>query len=199
LAVLGAMAALWLQRLNPPNPDIAIADLAAVRPSFPFLFLCATTAICAMILPGISGAMVLLMWGVYAYLADIPHLLVHGEEIALCLKTIAVFGAGCALGLLTFSKVLRWLLELHRAPTLATLAGVMLGALPQIWPFQTDLTPHIEKVKYKQFQPILPGSWDGEVTACLLVALLAGALVLAVDYSRRWFPSDSDGGQTEAR
>ncbi|MCA9177930.1 MAG: DUF368 domain-containing protein, partial [Planctomycetales bacterium] len=42
LAVLGAMAALWLQRLNPPNPDIAIADLAAVRPSFPFLFLCAT-------------------------------------------------------------------------------------------------------------------------------------------------------------
>ena len=160
---------------------------SAAEPSLPFLFACGATAICAMILPGISGAMVLLLCGVYAYLADIPHLLLHGEDIGKCLTTIAVFGAGCAIGLLSFARVLRWLLENQRSTTLALLAGVMVGALPQIWPFQVDLTPQIEKVKYKQFARIWPDTWSPLVTQCLLIALGAIAIVFAIEYSRRFF------------
>lgn len=187
-AIVGAGLTLSLLWLRSPTAG------AAAEPSLPFLFGCGAIAICAMILPGISGAMVLLMCGVYAYLADIPHLLLHGEQIGLCLLTIAVFGSGCLIGLLTFAKVLRWLLGKHRALTLALLTGVMAGALPQIWPFQHDLTPHIEEVKFKQFELIWPTAWSPLVTQCLLVAVAAAVVLWLVDVCRRTFgvqPVDS--------
>ena len=139
LGLLGSCLTLSLLWLRAPSPE------SVPEPSLWFLFFCGATAICAMILPGISGAMVLLLYGVYAYLTDVPHLLLHGEELNKCIQIIFVFGCGCAVGLLTFAKVLRALLERYQAPTLATLVGVMIGALPQIWPFQTDLTPEVER------------------------------------------------------
>lgn len=178
-ALLGAAAMLSLLWLRDPAAE------AATEPSPGFLFVCAATAICAMILPGISGAMVLLLWGVYAYLADIPHLLLHGEQVGKSLQTIAIFGAGCVVGLLSIAKILRWLLERHHAVTLACLCGVMVGALPQIWPFQRDLTPQVEEIKFKQFQPYWPDHWPSITVQIVLITVAAAAFVFAVDWCRR--------------
>jgi len=96
------------------------------------LLLSGMLAICAMILPGISGSFILLLIGMYAPILDA----VRGAQISLLLY----FVMGCVLGLLSFSHVLSWLLRHYRALTLSFLTGLMLGTLPKIWPWKQTLT-----------------------------------------------------------
>lgn len=170
--VAGASFAFWLTTLGTAHRD----------PSYAYVFLCGSVAICAMILPGISGAMILLILGVYAHLTEIPGNLLHGQHVTEGLVTVLVFGTGAAISLILFSKFLRWLLARYHAGTMATLCGLMVGALPKLWPFQRDLTPHIEKLKHKQFQAVLPDAVDGQVIAAVLIAIAAAGLVLTVDW-----------------
>ena len=107
-------------------------------PHLAFVFFCGAVAICAMILPGISGAMILLMLGVYIHLTEIPGNLLRGQDVVDGVVTVVVFATGCAIGLVTFSKVLHWLLERHHAVTMAVLCGFMFGSLRKLWPFQRD-------------------------------------------------------------
>ncbi len=89
-------------------------------------------AICAMILPGISGSFILLLIGMYA-----PVLAaVKGLQI----DVLAIFLCGCVIGLLTFSHLLSWLLHKFRDATLMFLTGLMIGTLPKIWPWKETLT-----------------------------------------------------------
>lgn len=98
-------------------------------PTTPFtLFLTGTLAICAMILPGISGALILLLLGQYTFLIDALK--------NLDLVVIACFGTGCVVGLVVFSRLLTWLLHQYKSITLALLAGFMLGSLHKVWPWQ---------------------------------------------------------------
>ncbi len=150
-------------------------------PSYAYIFLCASIAICAMILPGISGAMILLILGVYEHLAAIPGNLLRGREVTEGLLTIVVFGAGAAISLVLFSRLLRWLLKHYHQVTMALLCGFMIGALPQLWPFQQDLTPEIVEFKHKTFQPVWPDASDPHVLAATSIALAAMLLVLIVD------------------
>ncbi len=83
---------------------------------------------------------------------------------------------------MSFSKVLHRLLEEHHAVTLATLCGFMFGSLRKLWPFQLDLTPHIEQIKFKSFAPVIPRNWDTHVLAAVAVIALAIACVWAVDW-----------------
>ena len=144
------------------------------------LLLCGAFAICAMLLPGISGAMILVLLGAYEHLIEIPNQLSRGERITANLIELIAFGLGCVLGLVLFSKLLRWLLECHAAITMATLCGFMFGALRKLWPFQVDLTPTELQWKRKQFEPYLPDSFNTQQVGILIVGAIAVLLVLTI-------------------
>jgi putative membrane protein len=96
-----------------------------------FIFIAGAIAICAMILPGISGAFILLLLGKYSYMI-----------LALTsfnLPVVLVFIAGCATGLLLFSRFLTWILKNYHSATVALLAGFMLGSLNKVWPWREVL------------------------------------------------------------
>lgn len=173
LGMLGAGFAWWVAGLQ---------TSAGGDPHLGFVFFSGAVAICAMILPGISGAMILLVLGVYIHLTEIPGNLLRGEHLGSGLGTMAVFAVGCAVGLITFSKILYWLLKHHHAATMALLCGFMFGSLRKLWPFQRDLTPEIEKVKLKTFEPVMPGQLDGQVLSVAVVFLVACLFVWAIDW-----------------
>lgn len=93
-----------------------------------FIFFCGALAICAMILPGISGAFILLLLGKYEYMIQ--------ALIEFNIPVVLVFMAGCVVGILSFSRFLSWILKHYRFPTLALLAGFMLGSLNKVWPWK---------------------------------------------------------------
>ena len=94
------------------------------------LFFAGAIVICAMILPGISGSLILLTMGLYQPII--------GAVSDRDLGTIAVFALGALCGLAAFIKVLNFLLDHHRAPTLMAMAGFMLGSLRALWPWGAD-------------------------------------------------------------
>ena len=136
------------------------------------LFVSGAIAICAMILPGISGSFILLLLGIY------PEIIVAVKELDIIL--LAIFASGCIVGILTFSQVLSWLLKCYHALTLSFLTGLMIGALAKVWPWKqhaTDLTikaikvqPNLSPWSYQQ----LTGNSNqlGITIAIFLVTLL---------------------------
>ena len=173
LGIVGVMFAYWVSGLHNAG--------GVAEPGYGYVFVCGGIAICAMILPGISGAMILLVLGIYVHLTEIPHNLLAGEHVGESLLTLVVFGAGCAISLIMFSKFLRWLLNRHHAPTMAVLCGFMIGALRKLWPFQQDLTPEVEKFKHKRFELVWPDSFDSQVAGVLVAGAIAMAVVFIVD------------------
>ena len=105
-------------------------------PTYFQLFCFAAIAICAMILPGISGALILVILGVYEHLVALPEKLVKGIELGETSKQLIIFACGATCGLMVFSRVLRHLLTKYRHGTLSLLVGIMLGSLSILWPFQ---------------------------------------------------------------
>lgn len=94
-------------------------------------------AICAMILPGISGSFILLLLGMYA-----PMLTAVKE---LQFITLGIFASGCVAGLLSFSHVLSWMFKHHKTMTLALLGGFMLGSLNKVWPWKQTIESVIDR------------------------------------------------------
>jgi len=105
-------------------------------PTYFQLFCFAAIAICAMILPGISGALILMILGVYEHLIALPEKLIKGIELGETAKQLIIFACGAVCGLMVFSRVLRHLLTKYRHGTLSLLVGIMLGSLSVLWPFQ---------------------------------------------------------------
>lgn len=101
-----------------------------------FIFFAGALAICAMILPGISGAFILLLLSKYEYMIN--------ALISLNLKVIIVFALGCITGLLSFSRLLSWILKHYRHPALALLGGFMLGSLNKVWPWKEVIAFRID-------------------------------------------------------
>ncbi|MEQ9423839.1 MAG: DUF368 domain-containing protein [Cyclobacteriaceae bacterium] len=97
-----------------------------------FIFLSGMVAICAMILPGISGSFILLIFGKYQYVLES----LKDVNVAV----IVVFVAGCVVGILSFSRVVSWFLQRHHDSTVAVLAGFMVGSLYKIWPWKNTLS-----------------------------------------------------------
>jgi putative membrane protein len=149
-------------------------------PPMYYLFLCGAVAICAMILPGISGAMVLLLLGVYVHLTDLAHQLKAGEDLVHNFLQIVVFGFGCLTGLLCFSKLLRWLLANKHSLTLSMLCGLMLGSIPKIWPFQRNITPEITEFRKAQFALAWP-EFNLMLVGVLITVIIAAGLVLLLE------------------
>ena len=172
-AVAGAVAAFVFvgmrQLQNPP-------DMHPV-----YLFFCGFVAICAMVLPGVSGSFLLLILGAYTQVLDLLHRLKGFAFSTNDLVCLATFLCGIALGLLSFSKLLRWLLGRYEAMTLAVLTGLMLGSLRRLWPFQTDTTPGVEKFDRKIFEAVWPDVTTPAVWGTLLLIVVACVFVIALD------------------
>ena len=97
-----------------------------------FLFFAGALAICAMILPGISGSFILVILGAYKTLSDAIY--------DFDLKKLALFVGGAIVGLLSFSHVLKWLFKTFHNLTLALLTGFILGSLNKVWPWKKVLS-----------------------------------------------------------
>ena len=100
-----------------------------------FIFLSGAIAICAMILPGISGSFILLILGKYQYIMACISNLVAGVDFGRNLMILAVFMLGAVVGILGFSKFLHWLLARWHRATLIVLAGFIIGSLVKVWPW----------------------------------------------------------------
>lgn len=111
---------------------ITILNPLQMEPTSINIVLAGAIAICAMILPGISGSFILLLIGMYA-----PVL---GAVKAFDFGILSLFLTGCVLGLLSFSHVLSWLLKRFRDTTLVFLTGLMIGTLPKIWPWKETIS-----------------------------------------------------------
>ena len=142
-----------------------------------FLFLAGSVAICAMILPGISGAFVLLLLGKYHFVLAA----VNDRNI----EPIVWVFLGAIVGIVTFAQVLGWLFRHHHDATVAALTGLMVGSLRKVWPWKEELAfvtgPHGERIPTveRNVLPVL----GGEVVTALLLAGLGLVIVLLLE---RW-------------
>lgn len=144
------------------------------------VFFSGMIAICAMILPGISGSFLLLLLGMYA-----PMLMAIKE---FDLVTLGIFATGCVIGLLSFSHVLSWMFTYHKKITLALLGGFMLGSLNKVWPWkhtiETMIDRHGKEIPVVQSN-VLPQSFEmlTQQSSYLLYALmlmLLGILLVVI-------------------
>jgi len=177
--IAGSLTLPWRRIQQRTRRNLAVLVVAAViafmlaglpatsveSPALPLVFAAAAIAICAMILPGVSGAFLLLLMGMYEPTLDA----LRARDLAY----IAVFMAGAMVGLATFASALRWLLVHARDVTMAALVGLMAGSLRALWPFIED-------------DRSLRGPVEGEpVLTAALFAIGGLLLVLAVGWVGR--------------
>lgn len=146
------------------------------------LFVAGAIAICAMILPGISGSFILVLMGLY------PTILLAVKQLDL--SVLMIFAAGCLFGLLAFARVLGAALQHFRDLTLALLTGIMFGSLNKVWPWKETLTwradSHSVDVPLLQ-RNISPWQFnelfqvDAQLISAVLLMLFGIVLVLALE------------------
>jgi len=149
---------------------ITIARPVASPDSLPYLFLSGFIAIIAMILPGVSGAFILLLMGSYQTVIGTINQFREGiasfntEVVSQAVIKLITFAIGAILGLKLFSKILHWMFAHHKNTTLAVLIGFMIGSLNKIWPWkevlETRLNSHGEIVPFIE-QSIFPQNFEG--------------------------------------
>lgn len=167
---------------------ITIAEPTHSPDSYLFLFLSGFVAIIAMILPGVSGAFILLLMGSYQTVIGTINQLLDGakqmnfELLGDALLKLGTIALGALLGLKLFSKVLTWMFAHHKNTTLAILIGFMIGSLNKIWPWkevlETRVNSHGEAVPFLE-RSILPTNFNGEPKIFLaFVMLLIGFFLI---------------------
>jgi len=144
-----------------------------------FIFLCGIVAICAMILPGISGAFILLILGKYEFITAT----LRNPFLAENIMVILVFCLGCVIGLAGFSRVLNYLLKSYHNLTLAFLAGLITGSLQKIWPWKEVLDTQVIRGKVHVIwgQPMMPAAIDQEFFIAVCLAVLGFLVVLVIE------------------
>lgn len=177
--VIGAVAAYFISIASPTTGEVGLV----------YVFFSGAIAICAMILPGISGSFILLLLGSYATifgaiggLSDAPV-----EN----LPVIMVFLVGAFIGLLSFAKLLKWLFAHYRNLTMALLTGFMIGSLSKVWPWKEVLSYRInskgESVPFLESN-ISPGNYElligqsPELFWAIGLALVGMGIVWALSY-----------------
>ena len=155
---------------------VCIAVGAALMPpvsfltGLPGLFFAGAIAICAMILPGISGSFLLVLMGMY-------------EQVLSAVKTLqvtelSVLAAGCVAGLLLFARLLQHCLQRHRALAMAFLSGVLMGSLVAVWPWRQEVMLNAAEGAISVSRPVLPSMvTDAQLFACVVSCLIGCFLV----------------------
>lgn len=142
-----------------------------------FLFISGALAICAMILPGISGSFILLLLGAYKPVIEA----LDQRDI----KTLLIVGIGAIVGLLTFSRLLKWLFDKHKYVTLAVLTGFIAGSLNKIWPWKQVIESEIihGKLKVLQEESVLPFNYEGDPNLlwAVIFAIIGFGVILLLE------------------
>jgi putative membrane protein len=163
---VGAIVAYLITTLNP----------AETSDTNLFLFFAGALAICAMILPGISGSFILVIIGAYSPVLEALN--------SRNLKMILIFGAGAVVGLLSFSKLLKWLFEKYHRLTLAVITGFMIGSLNKIWPWKIALTFRTNSKGVQvplNEESISPFNFDGDPQLLQAIVLMVfGVLIILI-------------------
>lgn len=155
--IVGAITAFYISKLP---------SMGANENSW-FLFLAGAIAICAMILPGISGSFILIILGAYKTLSSA----IHDIDI----KKLLIFISGAVIGLLSFSRVLKWLFKHFHNATLAVLSGFIFGSLNRVWPWKNTITWHTNSKGIKTpliQESISPMAFEGNNQLELAIVLM---------------------------
>lgn len=139
-----------------------------------FVFIAGMLAICAMILPGISGAFILVLLGKYKFIIAA----LEGFK----LDVVTVFGAGCVIGILSFSHFLSFMLKKYHDLTIAVLTGFMIGSLNKIWPWKNTLSTtvdrHGETIPLEQVNVLPTDLAEGDPQVMYAIALMIAGVAL---------------------
>lgn len=147
-----------------------------------FIFVCGAIAICAMILPGISGSFILLILGKYEY--------IMGALVEMKIGVLAVFAIGAVVGILAFSKFLHWLLARYHRQTLIVLAGFIIGSLVKVWPWSNmdaivnSQYPELSLLPEAEVSDIIalnPDMINYHIGGAICFALIGIALVVSLE------------------
>ena len=173
-----------------------------------FIFLSGAIAICAMILPGISGSFILLILGKYQYIMGCISDLMTGVDFGKNLLILAVFLVGAVFGILGFSKFLHWLLARWNKETMVVLAGFIIGSLVKVWPWS-----NMEAIVCSQFPEAaamaealdgpLPavvmeqyaGMVDMHIWGAAIFALIGFGLVTGIEFAGKAIQKKSADGE----
>lgn len=143
-----------------------------------FIFISGAIAICAMILPGISGSFILLLLGKYEFII--------GAISEFKLSIIAVFLAGAGIGIISFSNFLSWLLRRYHNQTIALLAGFMVGSLNKVWPWKNTMSQFTDR--HGELKPllqdnVLPHLYEGNphLLSAIALAILGFVLIFVIE------------------
>jgi putative membrane protein len=155
-----------------------------------FIFLSGAIAICAMILPGISGSFILLILGKYQYIMERITEIVSGVDLGSNILIMAVFMVGAVVGILAFSKFLHWLLARWNKETLIVLAGFIIGSLVKVWPWSNTEAivcsqfPEVEildgvafEAAVERFAPLT----DPQILSAAVFAVIGFCLVTGIE------------------
>lgn len=171
-AIAGTVIAYWITIISP----------AEANTSYYFIFISGAIAICAMILPGISGSFILVLLGMYRFVLEA----VSNFNI----PVIALFMAGAAIGIIAFSNVLSWLLRKYHNLTIALLAGFMVGSLNKVWPWKKvveTFTDRHGEVRPLIEENVLPATYaeltgqNSMLWGAIGLAVLGFVLILAIE------------------
>ena len=149
-----------------------------------YLFVCGMVAISALMLPGISGSFVLLLMGMYTYVLGAVRQLVEGDFSKI--SVVAIFSAGCLVGLAGFSRVITWMFSKSPNGTLATMTGFMIGSLYKVWPWHNVISYRTnsegEQVPFLE-KSVWPQDYVGEpyVLGVITCAVAGFALVMVLE------------------
>ena len=136
-----------------------------------FIFLSGAIAICAMVLPGISGSFLLLILGKYQYIMGCISDFVSGVDMGRNLIILLVFASGVLTGILAFSRFLHWVLEKWHKETLIVLVGFIIGSLVKVWPWNNpEAVAQVERIG------------NSLIGTALLFALLGFILVVGIEF-----------------
>ncbi|MCF8364621.1 MAG: DUF368 domain-containing protein [Bacteroidales bacterium] len=141
-----------------------------------FIFISGAIAICAMILPGISGSFILLLLGKYEFIITAIS--------ELKIAVMAVFLAGAGLGIISFSNVLSWLLKKFHNQTIALLAGFMVGSLNKVWPWKKTIETFTDRhgeIKPLIQENVMPFNYEGDAHLYSAIGLaIIGFIIIFV-------------------
>jgi len=146
-----------------------------------FIFLSGAIAICAMILPGISGSFILLILGKYQYIMGAISGLTSGQAVGESIVVLGVFAVGAVCGILAFSRFLHWLLGRFHKETLITLAGFIIGSLVKVWPWSDKAA--IVRAQFPDAASVAEASLqiDMQVGSAILFAVIGFSLVTGIE------------------
>lgn len=171
---------------------ITIARPVSSPDSYWYLFLSGFIAIIAMILPGISGAFILLLMGSYETVIGTINKFREGivkfdmAALGEALMKLSVFALGAIIGLKSFSKILHWMFEKHKNTTLALLIGFMAGSLNKVWPWkqvlETRSNSHGEVVPFLE-KSIMPQNFEGnpQVMTAIILAIIGFVVIFGME------------------